>query len=596
MGTRRRSSCGGRWTLAIAAAAACAALLAPSHAAAGPKCAGKKATIVGKKGRDALKGSGHADVIVARAGNDRISAGGGRDLICAGAGADSIHGGAGRDVIYAGGGDDRLTAGPGSDKGFGEQGNDLILGGPGGEHAVGGAGDDRIHAGQQDDDVFGSSGDDLLIGDHGYDRLRGGSGDDWLREAVRYDGGPGNDWASFATTIEGVTGDPQGDGERAYGVDVNLNPPGAGGDSAYRGIENVVGTPWLDEFRGVPGQSGIARGMGYEERPAFPRRREYCSGFATADCGPGFQVDNDRVTVLLDATQPDPGVHVLGSGGNDALEVSRTRSSIEVRAQAPIMAGPGCNGGETRAVSCPAQSAIGYVVAYGHSGDDTLAVTSGFGQTTSVVVDGGTGSDRLLGGPSDEQLFAGSETFSYGSVARSADYISGGGGDDALAAGHEGPDALHGGPGSDQLITESPCSGHVLDGGPGGSDIAGFAPSRGVRVRIGGSAVEIKRKGCRPSKVSAANEILEGSAGDDVLTGDNGPNSLVLGGRGNDLLYGLGGADRLRGDAGRDTMWGGAGNDVIEASDGEHDRLLDCGPGGGRVHRDSRDPKPRRCG
>ena len=76
-------------------------------ARARPRCAGRRATIVGTPGRDRLRGTQRADVIVALGGNDRVRAGAGRDIVCGGAGDDRLFGGPGRD---------RLLGGPGLDR------------------------------------------------------------------------------------------------------------------------------------------------------------------------------------------------------------------------------------------------------------------------------------------------------------------------------------------------------------------------------------------------------------------------------------------------------------------------------------------------
>ena len=79
----------------------------PSSAAA--KCATKRATIVGTKGRDLLRGTPRADVIAALAGSDRIEGLRGNDLICGGTGKDRLIGGKGRDRCLGGKGRDTAT-------------------------------------------------------------------------------------------------------------------------------------------------------------------------------------------------------------------------------------------------------------------------------------------------------------------------------------------------------------------------------------------------------------------------------------------------------------------------------------------------------
>ncbi len=107
-----------------------------------PRCAGKRATIVGSNRSDRLKGTRRADVIVALGGNDRIAAGRGNDVICAGNGNDRIDGGSGNDRLSGGSGNDRLAGGSGKDRLSGETGKDKLIGGSGRDKLSGGPGRD----------------------------------------------------------------------------------------------------------------------------------------------------------------------------------------------------------------------------------------------------------------------------------------------------------------------------------------------------------------------------------------------------------------------------------------------------------------------
>ena len=108
-----------------------------------PRCAGKKATIVGSARSDRLKGTRRADVIVALGGNDKIAAGRGNDLICAGNGNDSIDGGLGNDRLYGQNGNDKLGGASGKDSLSGGSGKDKLSGGGGRDKCTGGGGKDR---------------------------------------------------------------------------------------------------------------------------------------------------------------------------------------------------------------------------------------------------------------------------------------------------------------------------------------------------------------------------------------------------------------------------------------------------------------------
>jgi Ca2+-binding RTX toxin-like protein len=504
-------------------------------------------------------------VIVSGSGADRISAGGGRDLICSGGGADIIDGGNGRDRIFAGPGDD------------------TIVGGPGGEVAIGGSGADRIFGGQQDDRLIGSSEDDLLVGDHGNDMLRGMTGDDWLRGDTgnnHYDGGPGNDTASFASDLS---------------VRVRLNGPafGYGEWSSLHEVENVVGTVGSDEITGwgVP-SAGSVRGLGWAT--GAYQYRDACAGFSQVDCGQSL-TGGDAPAVVADSTGPDPGVIVAGGVAAETIRTSSTSGGIQITDSSPIASAAGCIGSGTTTVTCPISGPPGHVVVFGMGGDDTLVNESNFGPTTTVMLDGGGGADGVTGGPGNEILASGGGSGNIGK-GFPPDQLDGAGGDDSLLGGAVVSSIMHGGPGSDQLVAAGACNGDLIDGGPGGSDIAGFAQSGSVIAQIGGQSAERQISGpCVPSHVSTSNEILEGTNQDDVLIGSRGSDPLIIGHGGDDVIKGLGGADGLRGDDGRDKLLGGGGADSLDARDGERDRRIDCGPGGARASRDGLDPPARGC-
>ncbi|MGC1853113.1 MAG: hypothetical protein WA687_11805, partial [Solirubrobacterales bacterium] len=66
------------------------------------RCAGKRANVVGTRGKDSLTGTGHRDVIQAFGGADVVLGLDGNDLICGGPGNDDLRGGGGRDRIFGG--------------------------------------------------------------------------------------------------------------------------------------------------------------------------------------------------------------------------------------------------------------------------------------------------------------------------------------------------------------------------------------------------------------------------------------------------------------------------------------------------------------
>ena len=224
--------------------------------------------------------------------------------------------------------------------------------------------------------------------------------------------------------------------------------------------------------------------------------------------------------------------------------------SYQINSNSALTPGPGCDpaGG---GVFCRAPAnPLGFVFAWGDSGGDSINIGAGFPPTTMVMANGGHGSDLLSGGPDVETLHAGES---------GSDRLQGGLGDDALISRGRDGDTLDAGDGADQLVTNDPCGGHEFDGGPGRSDVAGFAHvvANGVNAKLGGGATLQGAGNCSATQVRGSNEILEGTRLGDVLIGDGRPN-LIIGREGNDMIKGLGGRDELRGDAGADSCVGGA--------------------------------------
>lgn len=123
--------------------AATLVFVSPASAQSGPKCFGKRATIVGTPGDDVLLGTPGDDVIVALGGRDAVHGLGGDDLICGGRGNDRLVGGTGNDVLFGGSGRDVLAGGQGSDGLNGGYGRDVLRGGRGADVLNGADGVDR---------------------------------------------------------------------------------------------------------------------------------------------------------------------------------------------------------------------------------------------------------------------------------------------------------------------------------------------------------------------------------------------------------------------------------------------------------------------
>jgi Ca2+-binding RTX toxin-like protein len=566
----------------VAAAWLCAALLSAPPAlapAAAPAraCAGLKPTLVGTAGDDVLV-SKRRDVIWAGPGDDVIRGGGGNDVICAGPGDDRVYAGRGFDRVYGGGGDDLvvgqqgaddLRGGRGDDTLLGRRGSDRLRGGGGRDTLLGGAGNDRIGGGASRDVLVGGAGDDRLDGgggdaDHVYgglgaDRVGGGPGDfDLVRGDAGHDlldGGPGRrDIASFATASP-----PGADALGLDGVHVDLRRGIAYGDGfglgpnrgvdRLRRVEDAIGSPFDDRFVAGPGNR-IEGGFG---------RDQIVGGAARVSAAGARGQPDPRTTYVGFAASIDgrSALHVVGSSGPDRIEISAAGRAIVIADPAGLTVGPargpaagtGCALSHGGAVAtCVSAGGIDTLAVNGLGGDDELAVRGSVPRTLAAYLDGGHGDDAIRGGPGDDFLHGGPS---------GADRLAGGGGDDSLQS-DSGGAVLRGGPGDDLLVVSRPCGGEDLRGGAG-KDRVGFNPApHGVFAAIGGRVEG--GGGCRPGRVAADVEGLEGSRHADTLIGDGGPNSLA-GRRGDDLLLGRGGPDELEGGPGADTCDGGAGRD-----------------------------------
>jgi Ca2+-binding RTX toxin-like protein len=102
-------------------------------------------------------------------------------------------------------------------------------------------------------------------------------------------------------------------------------------------------------------------------------------------------------------------------------------------------------------------------------------------------------------------------------------------------------------------------------------------------------------------------DVLYGGPGNDFLVGGTDheeghhkSNYVLWGGLGSDILYGGPGADGLYGGSqssgccGKDVFYGGDGNDIVDAADGQRDKLY-CGEGRDRYNADKLDYVDSSC-
>jgi Ca2+-binding RTX toxin-like protein len=390
--------------------------------------------------------------------------------------------------------------------------------------------------------VDGGPGPDILSGGAGREEIGGDTGDDQLN------GGGGDDRLDFAGL------DPQAD--QSLGND--LLDGGAGNDQLNGGAN-------------VPGQ-GADRLQGGD-------------GIDTAD----YTARTDRLRISLDGANDDgetdeqdnvePDVEqVTGGSDDDTLIGSGANNFLDGRNGDDRISGSGgddvLDGGANTSGSDSLDGGDGSDTLSGRAGDDELAgesgddALSGAGGTDTLHggdgnddLEGGAGSDTVDGGTGDDSV-NGAESDLTG--ADGADHLTGGAGADMLF-GVDGNDDMDGGPGPDRM-----------SGGDGTDTVDYEGRSRKVTVTLDGVANDgepLEGDNVLPN----VENVLGGSVGDD-LSGDNDDN-MIDAGPGEDLVTGR---------AGRDILEGGNAPDLIQARDGDSDRV-NCGDDGDLAVVDRRD-------
>jgi len=517
----------GRWLALTCLAVAFSLALPSASVAAAPSCGGKRATIVSNAAR--IVGTKASETIVAGPRANAIYGRGGNDTICAGGGADAIYGGRGSDDLDGGSGEDRVE---------GESGNDSLSGGPGAH--------DRIEGGPGDDSLDGGLGD--------FDVLTGGPGNDGV------DGGPGvHDVASY----QGAGG--------PIAADLGSGQVTGAEDERLSGIEDVLGGSDEDELVGSsqapnrldggPGDDRLVAFGGGDTALGGPGGDDCGGAFAARDsCGPAGGRDGTAVE-LYKSIADTSSLVVVGSRGAVDVSVSRGGDGYLVESRSgPVQV----HLGDRDSRSCTTDRATNSVACRGEvtsilaslgSGPDSFEVESSVPAQVSAIVDGGRGSDLLLGGGGDDTIYAGDD--------HETDTLGGGGGNDVLYGVNifhprqdSGAARMFGGGGDDLLIGGQPCDADLYDGGLGDTDSASFARVRNsgtfVEASIGGPVLDPDVPECEAGRIESSVEKIEGSPGPDLLSGDGGPNTLL----------GRGGDDRLDGRGGGDDCIGGNGVDA----------------------------------
>jgi Ca2+-binding RTX toxin-like protein len=522
---------------------------------------------------------------------------------------DTIRAPRGVTTVLGEGGDDLL---------FGQRGNDSLFGGDGNDRLYGGVGDDRLRGGSDDDRLSGGFGADSLDGEAGDDLARG----DATIDAIA-DSGGGLDTLSYATGaapgffdrpgVSDYAGFPASRDDRGAYVnlqtglgDNGLAPAGGGVDEEVEGasFETVVGSAFPDFIVGTAagetiyggGGADVILGEGGADVAHGGADGDSCEAATTFECETDGQEvdlrDPGSISVGLMASQPGQplAVYLTGSDEDDEVVASYGPGSITFTLGAgseggfdtsPAASG-GCGAPTGGKVVCPAATAPDSIVLAGLDGDDTLVASGSSGtspqpfpETTSVVLLGGDGADRLTGGVTEDALVDGP----------GADTADAGGRDDAVPN-NEGADILHAGAGEDLFVSDAICNGDLLDGGADrdNANWANFASA--IAIDMAAQAAGLVGPGGQPACASEpllshlqAVEDIEGTNKGDVLLGDGGSNQLL-------------------GRLGADSYLAAAGDDSILANSGDADVTIDCGEGFDTAqvdHPEYGDPAPVNC-
>ncbi len=287
-----------------------------------------------------------------------------------------------------------------------------------------------------------------------------------------------------------------------------------------------------------------------------------------------------RLTLLADGDEDlliqedpqQPGQIELRVDGQTEASVSLTTSSLKILT---ITTGEGDNLIDLSGLNSVAFSSLESIEVSSGEGNDTVFASADFND----VIDGGHGSDTLVGGGGDNQLDGG----------HGDDLITGGGGNDELdggdgqdqISGGDGRDTIDGGDGQDSLLGN-----HGNDWISGGHDKDVLSGNDGNDTLNGGGGDDVLDGDLGDDVMfgGGGRDVMSGGAGYDLLSGQGGGDSLV-GGDENDTINGGGGSDQVYGDAGDDRLNGNENADTIEGGTG--DDTLFGGPGGDLLEGDA---------
>jgi len=510
--------------------------------------------------------SNQLDLNLPGLGPDTIFAAGGADLVRTSTlGGSLIFGQADNDTLISVGPNDTLYGGDDEDSIrsqrtpallFGDSGNDTIVA-EARASLYGGAGDDFVQGTVEANLIFGNEGEDTLLGGaQRRDTLYGGKGNDAIGFFIA---GGGNNLSLEGALAVGFAGN---EGSNYLRGDL--------GDDLVVGInvrDSLFGGKGNDTLRGVASSSYLS-GDDNDDILVITNTTQ-TSAFGTSV----FTIGIER-TSLIGGAGNDSLYGAIGEfgGGRNFFDGGDGNDTIRVFATSDTAQG---GAGDDLIVSAT-------VTAFSSVGASSLI--PGFAGRN--LLDGGVGNDTIVAAYSTDSMIGGEGNDSLSGVFTQA---SGADGNDTLNASFGGTTAalitLDGGLGSDLLIGNTSAGvTNFMNGGEGNDSIV-FGTTRDRLIgTFGGNDTISYATGVNFTGLTAPNVITD-NLGSNFITGGNGRDSITTG-AGDDILFGgptnlitpgVDGDDTLDAGAGNDTVLGGFGNDYLLGGDGNDS--LAGGPG-----------------
>jgi Ca2+-binding RTX toxin-like protein len=398
--------------------------------------------------------------------------------------------------------------------------------------------------------LAGGDGNDTLTGGSGAETLLGGDGNDTI------DGNGGNDRALLGAGDDSFVWDP-GDGSDTIEGQDGSDTMVFNGANIAEHVDLSANGNRLKFFRD---RGNITMDTAGVERVDFNALGG--ADVVTVNDLSGTDVTSVNVDLsAADDTQADRVV-VNGSNGSDIVNVNGDASGVTVS-------------GLHAAVAIQHQQPADELVVNGLGGNDSISATGLAAQAITPTLDGGTGDDRIAGGPAKETLLGGDGN----------DTVDGNGGNDLalLGAGDDtfvwdpgdGSDTIEGQDGSDRMVFNGANIAEHVDLSANGKRLKFFRDAGNITMDTAGvETVDFNALGgadvvtvndLSGTDVSSVNVDLAGALGG--AAGDSAADRVIVNGTdGNDAV-------NVNGDAGGVKVNGLAAAVKILHSEIANDRL-----------------------